>query len=377
MAWTKTVDGSIVDQDGKIIFFSTRRFIDDICVGNCCFICGAKPEEKSFNDEHVFPEWLLRRYNLFARTLKLPNGITTRYDRHTVPCCTDCNSLMGKVVEERISSAIDGSPESIQNFLANGGDLELFVWLGLIYLKLHLKNKMNRKELDRRIPSGMIADDYEWDLLHHIHTVVRCFYVPTTVEANVFGSIMVLPCRQEGSTDQFDFFDSHLGQTMMLRLGSTAIFVVFDDSTAASGFFQVNMLDKITGPINELQAREIMTDFALLNMHLKERPIYRSELDMLSETHKVVATLPDQPELEQWNYELRGLLLWRAFEHAWPQLRFAGTTKEEVEQSVLTGKLTVLFDDGGKFAGGPGFLRDEVTAGLSDTSLSVLLCEGS
>lgn len=31
----------------------------------------------------------------------------------------------------------------------------------------------------------MIADDYEWDLLHHIHTVVRCFYIPTMVEANV------------------------------------------------------------------------------------------------------------------------------------------------------------------------------------------------
>jgi hypothetical protein len=85
MAWAKTNDGLIVDQDGKIIFFNTRRFIDDICIGNCCFICGARPEEKPFNDEHVFPEWLLRRYNLFARTITLPNGKTTRYDRHTVP----------------------------------------------------------------------------------------------------------------------------------------------------------------------------------------------------------------------------------------------------------------------------------------------------
>lgn len=53
MEWTKTSDGSIVDQDSKVIFFSTRRFIDDICIGNCCFICGAKPENKPFNDEHV------------------------------------------------------------------------------------------------------------------------------------------------------------------------------------------------------------------------------------------------------------------------------------------------------------------------------------
>jgi len=59
MVWTKTSDGSIVDQNGKVIFFSSRRFIDDICIGNCSFM-RAKPEVRPFNDEHVFAEWLLR-----------------------------------------------------------------------------------------------------------------------------------------------------------------------------------------------------------------------------------------------------------------------------------------------------------------------------
>lgn len=87
---------------------------------------------------------------------------------------------------------------------------------------------------------------------------------------------------------------------------------MFNDSTGALSFFQENKLDKITGPISELQAREIMTDFAMLNMHLKERPVYQSELDTVNETHKIVAFLPDRPGLEEWNYELRGLLLWNA-----------------------------------------------------------------
>lgn len=298
---------------------------------------------------------------MFARAITLPNGKTTRYDRHKVPCCAECNSLMADRVENPIGSALNGDPDSIQNFVANGGCLKLFVWLGLIYLKLHLKDKTIREEVDRRIPGGMIADRFDWDRLHHIHTVVRCFYLPTTIEANVIGSMMVLPARQEGSDDQFDFGDLHFGQTMMLRLGSAVIFVVFDDSTAALGFFIANKLDEITGPINELQAREIMTEFALLNMHLKERPVYRSELDMVNETHKIVAILPDRPELEEWSYELRGQLLWRAFEYAWLQLRFAGLTKAEVENAVLTGKLTVLFDDEGIFIG-PGSFIEEATA---------------
>ena len=45
MTWAKTADGSIIDQSGKVIYFSSKRFIDDICLGNCCFICGADPAQ--------------------------------------------------------------------------------------------------------------------------------------------------------------------------------------------------------------------------------------------------------------------------------------------------------------------------------------------
>jgi hypothetical protein len=348
MAWTENSDGSIVDQNGKVIFFSLHRFINDICLGDCCFICGSRPGEKEFNDEHVFPEWLLRKYNLFARVLTLPNSRNVRYDRHTVPCCAECNSLMGNLIEERISAAVNGG----LNQIGGEGALELFVWIGLIYLKLHLKDKANRKHLDMRVQSGMIADDYEWKLLHHLHTIVRCFFIPTMIEPSVFGSMLVLPCRQEGSNDEFDFGDLHIAQTMMLRLGSKVIFVVFNDSGGALRFFQEVTLDKIKGPISELQAREIMCDLAMLNLHLKERPVYRSDLDVMNEEHKIVAQLPSVLELENWNYELRGRLMWRAFKDAWQQLRMAGSTEDEVKRAVMTGKLTVLFDDKGNFATG-------------------------
>lgn len=349
MAWTKTDDNSIVDDSGKVIYFSAQRFIKDIALGNCCFICGAAPGTKPFNDEHVFPKWLLQRYNLFARTITLPTGQAVRYDRHVVPCCEECNSLMGREIEQPMSAALDGSPDAVQKFVASGGSLRLFVWLGLIYLKLHLKNKMNRKVLDTRVDAGMIADDYDWYLLHHIHTVIRCFYIPTTIEAQVFGSLMVLPTRQEGSPDEFDFGDLHTAQTMMLRLGRTAIFVVFDDSTGAFSYFQNNMIDRIKGPISELQAREIMVEFAMLNLHLKERPIYQSLCDTVKEEHTIVATLPPRPELGGWDLEVRGQLMWNALGHAWSTLPFAGSTEEEVKKVMLTGNLSVLLDDNGDF----------------------------
>jgi hypothetical protein len=139
--WTKTHDGSIVDTSGRVIYFSTERFVNDICLGDCCFICGAKPSEKKFNNEHILPEWLLRRFDLFARVITFPNDTTVRYDRYTVPCCDECNSLMGEVVEKPISEVVEGGAQAINDFASKGNLLKLVVWMGLIFLKTHLKDR--------------------------------------------------------------------------------------------------------------------------------------------------------------------------------------------------------------------------------------------
>ena len=113
--WTRTEDGSVVDDTGKVIYFSLERFVRDIGLGDCCFICGASPSDVPFNNEHVIAEWVLRRFGLFDRSLTLPNGTSMRYDRYTVPCCVVCNGLMGRVIEQPTSALTGGGPSSCPN----------------------------------------------------------------------------------------------------------------------------------------------------------------------------------------------------------------------------------------------------------------------
>jgi hypothetical protein len=80
----KTTDGSIENSDGKVIFFSFDRFMSDIVLGNRCFVCGISPKVAAFNDEHVLPDWLLRKYRLHQKTITLPNRSTFRYGGFTV-----------------------------------------------------------------------------------------------------------------------------------------------------------------------------------------------------------------------------------------------------------------------------------------------------
>jgi hypothetical protein len=109
MPWDLKSDGSVETESGSVIFFSAERFERDIRLGRC-FICGADPSTKPFNNEHILPEWVLRRFNLFRPTIRLPNERSYRYHQYTVPGCADCNSMMGETVETPISTIVSGGP---------------------------------------------------------------------------------------------------------------------------------------------------------------------------------------------------------------------------------------------------------------------------
>lgn len=233
MVWNRTKDGSVEDHTGKVLLFSKERFVDDICLGGCCFICGAKPGSKPFNDEHVIPEWALRKVNLFDRAIALPNGTTVKYGRYKVPCCQDCNSLMARQIEERISRVVNAGREAVQNHIAAGNGLEFFVWLGLIFLKTHLKDRQFRIDPDLREPDDKIGDVYDWQALHHLHCIVRCFVNGATLENEVLGSLAAFAAKSESWQDAFDYGDVFPAQTMLLRLGDVALITTFNDACAS------------------------------------------------------------------------------------------------------------------------------------------------
>jgi hypothetical protein len=229
----KTKDGSVVDDQGRVIYFSCKRFVRDIAKGDCCFICGAARASKPFNDEHVMPDWVVRRYGLSRQTITLSNKTTIQYSRLKIPCCKECNDLMGSEVEKQISELVTKGSDAVGRYIVEeDGLLNIFVWMGLIFVKAHLKDKSLRLHRDLRKPSRPISSLYVWEDLHHIHTVARCFYTKSKLQRSVIGSFLMVPVREESPAGKFDFVDLHFAQTMLLRLGDFAFIAVFNDSGA-------------------------------------------------------------------------------------------------------------------------------------------------
>src|SRR3990167_1632302 len=126
-------DGTVIDEDGYIIAYGFERFVKDICDGNNCFICGAKPSEKEFNDEHVIPKWLLRHAGLFKQFIILPNAVKLRYDKYVLPCCSECNSFYGENLEEKVRPILTSSYSTLKNNVSNSDGEILFVWLAFVF----------------------------------------------------------------------------------------------------------------------------------------------------------------------------------------------------------------------------------------------------
>ncbi len=101
--------------------------------------------------------------------------------------------------------------------------------------------------------------------------------------------------------------------------------------------------------MSEIQAREVMVDFAFMNLSLKERPRFFTECDMGNETITEKAVMPEQFELGELDFALRGRMLRDSLGDGVKQIRVAGKTQQEIEQAIDGGRFTVLFDDTGAF----------------------------
>lgn len=347
--WQQEGDGSVVDGQGRVLYLSRDRFVTTICEGDHCFICGASPTKKHFNDEHVIPAWLLRKFNLFDKPIQLPNRSQIRYDRYKVRCCVECNELMGCDIETPVREIVSAGYEAVRDHVANGGGLLLFIWVGLIFLKTHLRDASLRMSRDLRCADDPISKEYDWESFHHLYTVARSFYSGAAIGEGVGGTLIVLPARIEDDADRFDYADLYSTQVALLRMDDVALLAVFNDSGACHDYL-MRILAGVTGSLLLPQLRELMVEAAFCNSHLASPPRYRLKLDLEGQTHQVVAKLPRRWKFEQFDLTLKGQLMVHAFEDLIRGRNISGGEDDhEVRQALSAGRTTFLFDKAGRF----------------------------
>lgn len=337
-------DGTVTAKDGRILLFGLERFLSDIVRGNCCFICGARPDSVPFNDEHILPDWILRRYKLHDKLITLPNGTTLRHGQYKIPCCADCNEMMGERLEKPLREVFHKGYEAFSEHLQHDGPWTLFCWMCLIFLKTHLKDRNLRFNQDKRQGDELIGDLHSWEDLHHIHCMARAFYTECELKVETLGSLLVLPAKTLPYVESFDYCDLSLAQTMLIRIDEIAIVTVFNDSNASLNVFQEHW-KKLAGRLSPLQLREVAARLATINLHLSERPRFASSFNAETEEYSIEAERPAEIDLIDYKREILGKIM-----HSISADMLKGAPQEaEVLEGLKTGRYTFLLDSNGRF----------------------------
>lgn len=311
-----------------------------------CFICGKLRTTAVFNDEHVIPNWLLRRHSLHDKRIVIPGESDLQYGRYTIPCCQDCNSLMARSYEEPIAERFsDGYTAVVEMFKEN--PLTIFGWMNLLFLKVHLKDKTLLLNRDRRVISPRISELYDWPEMHHIHCVARIVYTNATLTANALGSIAVMPAKTNMPTGDFDYADYYPGRAIMLRSTEVAIFCVLNDSCGARNLL-LSDLERITGSLGGAQCRELLAHFAYANILIKERPQFYTAIESDQAGLVISANVPEQIDAHDFSAEEFGHIAHSLLRNMLSSASLA-KSDDDILEHLRQGRWTFLFDNKRRF----------------------------
>jgi hypothetical protein len=336
-------DVTIRNDDGEVLLFSWPEFVSTICEGTSCFICGRSRREVAFNDEHIVPNWVLHVFGLHQKTVTLPNGERTVYGNYTIPCCKPCKEEMARTFEDPMSALIRTGGDAIQDHMVEHGGLLPFTWMALIFLKLHLKDRRLRRHLDHRLGDDPISADYTWEHMHHLHAVARAFHIGAMMRREAVGSLFVFPIDAEPTA--FDLMTFTNAQTMLLQLGTTGMIAVFDDACAAMKRVMW-IIEKITGPLSPIQARDLAAHFAMANLDLINRPRFWTRIWPDRKDVVIGGTTDSVPHFRPYDQVLFDSLIAAAI----PTLPAVhGMEPEQARAALLAGDVNFLLDADGAF----------------------------
>jgi hypothetical protein len=231
-----------------------------------CFLCGRVVDTDGRTREHVFPRWLLHKFNLWNEQLTLLNGSGIPYRQLTVPCCLECNTGPLSRLEDEVQSAVEigyGAADHLP-------EIRLFQWaakimFGVLFKEISLEH-------DRRARTGnTILDPKSLDDFTMLHDLLQSVRVTTKFEGGPFFSVHVVPLHVlEGM--EFDFADSIADEVVAMRLGEVGLIVSLMDAGMSKPFTRPILAALHGRPLHPIQFDELMAHVVSVKQRMTRIP---------------------------------------------------------------------------------------------------------
>lgn len=218
-----------------------------------CFLCGA--HSTAITQEHVFPKWLQRRYDLWNQRIGLLNDTKIQYRNLRIPCCSTCNTGALSRLEASVASAVDSGYDAV----AALDERELYLWSAKIFYGI-LRNELNLLSDRSRPAEGSIVSEVLLRSLSNLHLFLQGIRGAHTFSGAPPYSVLVCNVYDLGRFQNYCFRDSLAYMTLAIRMGEVAVVVAFEDaglSAASYGRYVAEVAGRKLHPIqfDELYAR--------------------------------------------------------------------------------------------------------------------------
>ena len=188
-----------------------------------CFLCGQALKETN-SREHVFPKWLLSRFNLWDQMVTLLNRTQIPYRYLTIPCCPTCNNEHLARLEQAVESTFRKGPKHLSAI----DKLLLYQWTGKIFYGLLFRELS--LDLDRARPEfGVITSPDLMEDYRALHGFLQSIRIPIQFGNFFPGSVFVLEIETVPDVGDFDYSDSFIGMTFCIRMGNVGLIACLKD----------------------------------------------------------------------------------------------------------------------------------------------------
>jgi len=215
-----------------------------------CFLTGA-PLNSEEERIHIFPQWLMSRYNLEDQPFKMLDESMATYKDLKLPCSAAINETYLEPLENEISEAFDKGHDAVKAL----DSLKLFQWAGkllygIIFNEIQAGIKLQRSQGEDFNISQSVIHKFS-----NLHLMLQSINLSLTFEEFTPYSLFLF--KADNAEDTFAYRDEINTLTFALRIKDFGLIICFQDNGANKSYHR-EVLSKVEGQtLHPIQFEEI------------------------------------------------------------------------------------------------------------------------
>lgn len=236
---------------------------------NNCFICGTTLNQKNKSEEHIYPLWLQKKFNLQNLHLVLLNKTDIKYKNLKIPCCKKCNNFYNKKTEDPIKKALElGYDEFVKL-----NEKTIITWVnkiayGTLYKEAFLK--LDRKsEGQTSIIKKDFFDEHNFQFL-----LLQSVVCNTEFIGDNPWCIYIFKIKTSGESI-FDVKDYINDNCFFMQMNNVGIMVTIGDKAIVKKILDKNIAEFNKKEIYSIQFWELCAYFYATAIATKHKAFYK------------------------------------------------------------------------------------------------------